>query len=36
MIADQDPDVLLVLSADHVYKLDYSTWSPTTSIPAQL
>ena len=24
VIADQDPDVLLVLSADHVYKLDYS------------
>ena len=24
MIADHDPDVLLVLSADHVYKLDYS------------
>lgn len=23
-IADHDPDVLLVLSADHVYKLDYS------------
>jgi glucose-1-phosphate adenylyltransferase len=24
VIADQDPDVLLVLSADHVYKLDYA------------
>ena len=24
VIADRDPDVLLVLSADHVYKLDYS------------
>src|SRR5918994_507702 len=24
VIADQEPDVLLVLSADHVYKLDYS------------
>ena len=24
VIADHDPDVLLVLSADHVYKLDYS------------
>jgi glucose-1-phosphate adenylyltransferase len=24
VIVDQDPDVLLVLSADHVYKLDYS------------
>ena len=24
VIADEDPDVLLVLSADHVYKLDYA------------